>query len=187
MAARLKLCDQPFRRGYVAAENLVIVVDRTDDQPGCWVGPHVELLGNDRVRVANDLQDVVSTVPQSFPRSFPKIWASVSCSGPMGYEDLGENFPNGSEPTVELKIRRHCCAGGRRQHQVDPTFFGKTSKTRKILLLRKYATRCKPLEGPRPREIDPLSHNRLITMAAIDLHSTVCVRKPLHNLLLAPA
>jgi hypothetical protein len=25
----------------------------------------------------------------------------------MGYEDLGENFPNGSEPTVELKIRRH--------------------------------------------------------------------------------
>jgi hypothetical protein len=39
------------------------------------------------------------------------------------------------------------CTGRRSPHQVDPTFFEKTAKTGKILLLRKYANGCKSVAG----------------------------------------
>ena len=59
-----ELCDQPFRRGHIAAEDLVFAVDRGTDQSSRGTWPDVELLGYDGERIAHYLGDVVSTVPQ---------------------------------------------------------------------------------------------------------------------------
>jgi hypothetical protein len=63
-----ELCDQPFRRGHIAAEDLVFAVDRGTDQSSRGTWPDVELLGYDGERIAHYLGDVVSTVPQLVSR-----------------------------------------------------------------------------------------------------------------------
>lgn len=58
LAARFEFRYQPLGRIYPSTRDLITTIDGSCNDSGRGIWAHVELLGNDRVRVADQLRDV---------------------------------------------------------------------------------------------------------------------------------